>query len=52
MHAYTHTRNTDSVTVTDRSELSVRTDVAPIIESERDGAVVLPTEHVLSTEHR
>lgn len=51
-HLCTHTGNANTATVTQCSELSVRTDVAPIIESERDGAVVLPLEHTLSTEHQ
>lgn len=48
-HAYSIQRK---LTVTHCSELSVRTDVAPIIESERDDAVALPSEHMLPSEHR
>ena len=49
---YTNTQATNRVTVARWSEPSVRTDVAHVIEPERYGAVVLPTEHMLSTEHR
>lgn len=48
MHTY---NNANTVAVTNCSELSVRTDVAHVIESERDGAVELPSEDILSTEH-
>lgn len=49
-HMYSH-RNTNTIAVAHFSELSVRTDVATIIESGRDGAVRLPSEDILSTEH-